>query len=111
MEARINPIIEPIVREFKEALQALYGERLREVILYGSYARGDYDDESDIDLMVVLTDETVNTYREIRQMSGLEADLLLKYGLVISILPTSVNRLKKSFMPIYDEIRRDGRWL
>lgn len=111
MEVRINPIIEPIVREFKAALQVLYGERLQEVILYGSYARGDYDEESDIDLMVVLTDEEVNTYREIRQMSELETTFLLKYGLVISLLPTSVNRLNQSVMPIYDEVRRDGNWL
>lgn len=111
MEACINPAIEPIVREFKAALQALYGDRLHEVILYGSYARGDYDEESDIDLMVVLNDEEVNTYREIRKMSELETIFLLKYGIVISILPTSFKRLNQSVMPIYDEVRRDGNWL
>lgn len=62
----INPIIEPIVREFKSALQTLYGERLHGVVLYGSYARGDYDEESDIDLMVLFNDENVDTYKEIR---------------------------------------------
>ena len=111
MEARINPKIGPIVREFKAALQDLYGERLHDVILYGSYARGDFDEESDIDLMVVLNDEEVNTYREIRQMSELETSFLLKYGLIISILPTSTNRLTRSVMPIYQEVRRDGLYI
>ncbi len=108
MEAIINPAIEPIVREFKAALQAMYGDRLREVILYGSYARGDYDDESDIDLMVVLNDERVDTFGEIRQISPLETRFLLDYGLVVSPLPVAYSRYKDSFSPIYQEVRKDG---
>ncbi|TAE29621.1 MAG: nucleotidyltransferase domain-containing protein [Cytophagales bacterium] len=111
MKAPINPAIEPIVREFKVALQDLYGDRLRDVILYGSYARGDYDDESDIDLMVVLGDEEVDTFREIRRMSELETLFLLKYGIVISLLPSTTRRLQQSIMPIYDNVRREGLWL
>lgn len=107
----INPVIEPIVREFKAALQALYGDRLRDVVLYGSYARGDYDEESDIDLMVLLNDEQVDTYQEIRRMIDLEADFLLVYGKVISLLPVSYVRYTRSMMPIYQEIRRYGLWL
>ena len=104
----INPAIEPIVREFKAALQALYGDRLRDVVLYGSYARGDYNDESDIDLMVLLNDEQVDTYKEIRRMIDLETNFLLLYGKVISLLPVSYRRYNRSVMPIYQEIRRDG---
>ena len=40
MKIMINPVIEPIMREFKTALQARYGDRLRDVVLFGSYARG-----------------------------------------------------------------------
>ena len=104
----INPVIAPIVREFKAALQALYGDRLHGVVLYGSYARGDYDEESDIDLMVLLNDEQVDTYREIRRMIDLETRLLLQYGKVISLLPASYIRYISSLMPIYQEIRHYG---
>ncbi len=108
MKATINPAIEPIVREFKTALQAMYGDRLREVILYGSYARGDYDDESDIDLMVVLNDERVDTFAEIRRISPLETSLLLTYGVAVSPLPVPYSLYKNSFSPIYQEVRKDG---
>ncbi len=104
----INPRIEPIVREFKQALQALYGERLREVVLFGSYARGDYDEESDIDLMVILNDETVDTIAEVFRITEIETDLMLKYGLAISPLPVSHRRYQTSFMPVYQESRREG---
>lgn len=108
MKTSINPAIEPIVREFKETLQSLYGDRLVDVVLYGSYARGDYDDESDIDLMVVLADEVVNTYAEIRTITNVETELLLKYGLVISPLPVSRKKYKASYGGVYQEARKEG---
>ncbi len=104
----INPAIEPIVREFKAALQALYGDRLREVVLYGSYARGDYHDESDIDLMVVLNDEEIKTYRELFRISDIETDFVVKYSVPISPLPVSYKRYKNSMMPVYQNARREG---
>jgi len=111
MEATINPVIEPIVREFKAALQVMYGDRLREVVLYGSYARGDYDEESDIDLMIVLNDERVDTFAEVRRISPLETSFLLTYGVAESPLPGPYSRYKESLSPTYQEVRKDGRVL
>lgn len=108
MKTRINPAIEPMVQEFKKVLQELYGDRLVDVVLYGSYARGDYDDESDIDLMVVLTDEVVNTYAELFQLSDFTMDFILRYGKAISVLPMPVKRYRKSFGPVYQNARREG---
>lgn len=108
MKTRINPAIEPIVREFKAALQDLYGDRLGDVVLYGSYARGDYDDESDIDLMILLNDEDVNTYAEIRKIIDIEVQLLLRYGLAISPLPVSYRKYKTSVGGVYREARKEG---
>lgn len=45
-----------LTTEFKQAMEELYGERLAKVILYGSYARGDFQPESDVDFMIVLKD-------------------------------------------------------
>ncbi len=104
----INPRIEPIVREFKQALQTLYGERLREVVLFGSYARGDYDEESDIDLMVILNDETVDTIAEVFRLAEITSDFILKYGYAISPLPVTNGKYRSSVMPVYREVRREG---
>ena len=107
----INPVIEPIVHEFKAALQSLYGDRLHGVVLYGSYARGDYNEESDIDLMVLLNDEQVNTYTEIFQMSDLSMDFILRYGIAVSVLPAPIDRYRNSFGPVYQDARCEGIWL
>jgi hypothetical protein len=56
--------IAPILEEAKRILRELYGERFSGLVLYGSMARGDYDDESDIDLLVLLKGK-VDPYGEI----------------------------------------------
>ena len=108
MKTGVNPVIEPILSEFKAAMQQLYGDRLHGLILYGSYARGDYDDESDIDLMVVLNDEEVNTYAEIRNIIPTETELLLRYSLAISPLPVSSKKYSVSQGGVYQEARKHG---
>ena len=42
------------LQKVKSASVQLYEKQLNKIILYGSYARGDYTDESDIDIMIVL---------------------------------------------------------
>lgn len=49
--------LQTILKKVTSASVQLYGKRLNKIILYGSYARGDYTDESDIDIMIVLNCE------------------------------------------------------
>ena len=50
-KTKLNKILKKVTQE----VRVLLGDKLRSIILYGSYARGDADAESDIDIMV-LTD-------------------------------------------------------
>lgn len=59
--------IKNVLDEFKANLQELYAERLKNIILYGSYARGEARDESDIDILVILAGEIIPG-REIDRM-------------------------------------------
>ncbi len=108
MKPSINPVIEPVVRAFRAALQTLYGDRLHGVVLYGSYARGDYNDESDIDLLVVLNDAQVDTYREIRKITEVETQLLLTYGLAVSPLPVAIDTYNTAYTGVYQKARQEG---
>lgn len=65
MEIAYNPKpltadqLRSLSQEVKQVLTELYGDRLDRVILYGSYARGDFHAESDVDYLVVLREETI----------------------------------------------------
>jgi uncharacterized protein len=43
-----------VLRKLKEGLADLYGEKLSSVILFGSFARGEASEDSDIDVLIVL---------------------------------------------------------
>ncbi len=71
------------MHEIRAGLEVLYGERLRGVYLYGSYARGEEDSESDVDVLVIL--EGLDHYgAEIDRTSHLVSRISLEYGVSIS---------------------------
>ena len=100
--------IEPILKGFKQKTVELYGDRLKKVILYGSYARGQADDEhSDIDLAVVLAG-TVNPFEEIDRMADIFTDLNLEYNVLIAVYPVSESNFKNVESPLLIYVRREG---
>ena len=93
--------------DLKAELRRLYGSRLREVILYGSQARGDAGPDSDIDVMVVL-DGPVEPMAEIKRALGPVSDLCLKHETLIACMFTTPDTLASSPLPLYENIRREG---
>ncbi|OYT33339.1 hypothetical protein B6U96_16125 [Archaeoglobales archaeon ex4484_92] len=53
----VNEKVKRILAEVKKYLIENYGDEIRHVILYGSHARGDYNRDSDIDILIVVSDE------------------------------------------------------
>ncbi len=102
------PIVQQIATEFKAELQKLYGDELAELILFGSHARGDFHDESDIDFAVVLKNPATTSTSEIMKVSDLGNNLSLKYGQFVSYIGMPEFKLRQSDLGIYQEIRKDG---
>jgi predicted nucleotidyltransferase len=96
-----------ILREYKEGLEGILGDRLREVILYGSRARGDPDDSSDIDVLCVMRGSF--DYGEmIKLTSELTARLSLKYEVVLSRVFVSESDYQARNLPFFMNVRREG---
>jgi len=102
------PLIHQVANEFKTSLQTLYGKELAEVILFGSYARGNNQEESDLDFAVVLRDPNIRHSAEILKTSAIGSRLSLKYGIMISSLPISLHKKQTSMQGIFQEIRKEG---
>lgn len=100
---------EVVTKRFKEIMQELYGERLAKIVLYGSYARGDFHEESDIDFLVVLNDENVQRYVEIKNITLHVEGLEGKEGITISALPMSILKFSYAKTPLLYFIRKEGK--
>lgn len=95
------------MKELNEGLVRIYGNRLKGVYLYGSYARGEAGSDSDIDVMVVL-DDYRNYGKEIDRTGELISELSLDYGASISRVIMKEIQWKSSDTPLLRNIRMDG---
>ncbi len=97
-----------VAQAVKTELQTLYGNRLAKLILYGSYARGDQHEGSDIDFLVILKDDNIKTGAELRFMNSRLFDLELHFNTVISAHPTTLGQYNSSDYIFYQNVRREG---
>lgn len=84
----LPPDLTSLLATLRTELEDLYGDRLVELVLYGSQARGDTHEESDVDVLVVL-DGRVTPGTEIRRMSDLLFQIGMDHEVYISALPVS----------------------
>ena len=94
--------------EFVQRMQHHYGDRLARVVLYGSYARGDFHEESDVDLLVVLNDEAVNGWEESKALFDTEETLSDQFSSAVQSVVVPENLFLTSNRAIFRFIRRDG---
>ncbi|MGA2916697.1 MAG: nucleotidyltransferase domain-containing protein [Sedimentisphaerales bacterium] len=99
--------IEQILKEFRENITQLYKKRLKNIILYGSWARGNATDDSDIDLAIVLEGD-VAAGREIDRMIDIITEINLEYGVLISIYPVSEKDYASVNSPLLLNLRKEG---
>src|ERR1700681_1336965 len=95
------------VLELEKGLKALYAERFRGLLLFGSYSRGDEREGSDVNLLLLL-EGPVNPAREIRVTSDLTARLSLESDSVLSGIPVSFEDFAKAESIFLRTVRREA---
>ncbi|WP_298269071.1 nucleotidyltransferase domain-containing protein [Geobacter sp.] len=107
MAQRFPDKIDQLLAETRSELQRIYGPRLKEIILFGSYARGDFTDDSDVDIIIVLdTLQDIVTERE-RYLTAI-SDISLKYDTVVSVIPYEATAFHTRRSPLLLNIRHEG---
>jgi predicted nucleotidyltransferase len=99
--------IKEVLMEFRAELEKLYGDRLKNIILYGSWARGDATKKSDIDLLIVLGEEVIPG-KEIDRMIEIITEINLKHNVLISVYPVSEKDYSTVNSPLLINVRREG---
>ncbi len=104
--------ISNIIDEFINGVKEILGNRVKKIILYGSYARGDYNESSDIDIMILtdLTDDEMYDY--FVKVSDMAYDIEDANNFDIMISPLVKNIDKFNYwldaLPFYMNIQREG---
>lgn len=110
MNPGIPDIISSAVKELENSLVAIIHDRLKKIILYGSFSRGDYGTESDVDVLI-LADLPEPEFGELnKRLDILSTDLSLKYNIVLSPILKNVNTFSKysEALPFYKNIIKEG---
>ena len=103
-------ILDEVTRQVAQEARRQLGDKLDKVILYGSYARGDYDEESDIDIMVLADIAAEERWQANRALSRALGWLDLEHDVLISINVTDCTTFYKYLdaLPFYGNVRKDG---
>ncbi len=103
---QLQIITETVASQAKQRL----GEKLDAVVLYGSYARGDFNGDSDIDIMVrvICTKDQLHNYRHV--LSDIASDLSLEHDITVSIsvVDSETFYRYRRHLPYFENIEREG---
>lgn len=88
-------------------LGALYGKRFRGLVLFGSYARGEAHEGSDVDLLLLL-DGPVDPDRELLRIEPIKWPLSLENGITLSIFPVDREEYERGERLFLRTARREG---
>jgi len=103
----MNNKVTIILAELRRRMEVLYGERLVQMMLFGSQARGDAEPKSDIDVLVVLRGK-VSSCEEIDRTIKDVADLSLHHNEVVSCVFVSEEQFQQERSPLMLNVRREG---
>lgn len=96
-----------ILQEIKQSLLNFYQDQLEAIILYGSQAREDAKEFSDIDILVILKSE-INAYHEIDKTSQIISGICLSYDVVISRHFISSEKFQNENTPFSYNVKKEG---
>ncbi len=99
-----------LLLEYALGIKTIYGKALKSVILYGSYARADFNADSDQDIMILvdLSEEKIMETRE--KVSEFTYDFNMRYDLEIMPVVKSEKHFNywQAVYPFYQNVNKDG---
>ena len=106
----MSQAVQSLLSGYLSAIRKIYGSHLKQVILYGSYARGDYTAESDVDIMILvdLKDSEMDQYSN--ALSELGFDYNVEYDIWMMPIVKNIDHFHhwETAYPFYKNVRKEG---
>lgn len=102
--------LKTVLAEVKESSEKLYGSKLNKIILYGSYARGDNTEESDIDILILLDCDAAEVKRFRGRTAEMSSDISLEQEVFLAVLLRDRRNFEENatISPFYQNIIQEG---
>ena len=99
-----------IMNTFTAKCKSLYGDKLQDVRLYGSYARGDFTDDSDIDVMIILKMDDSETRKQLGIICEIAYEIDAEYDVLLSpVVQSEYTFNKYKELPgFHNNVMREG---
>ncbi|MCD4782872.1 MAG: nucleotidyltransferase domain-containing protein [Candidatus Eremiobacteraeota bacterium] len=106
MNGKVKNILSGIEAEAKR----IFGNKLVEIILFGSYARDTQESHSDLDIMVIIDEDEENIRKYEDRFTDISFDISLEHDIVPSIILKSRGQFidYKDVLPFYMNVRNEG---
>lgn len=103
----MNKKVKKLLIRVKEYLAERYGNRIKQVILYGSYARGEQHKDSDIDILVVVSND-IDPIEVEESLSDLLFEILLNEKELCSVIAIPEKLFEKYNSPFFLNVKETG---
>lgn len=102
--------VQNILYLFAKDMQKIFRTDLFQVLVYGSYARGDYTETSDIDVMILVKTKAANIRSYLNAVSDCAFEYLMKYRVDISPIVKNIEQFQywEECLPYYHNVRKEG---
>lgn len=100
-----------ITRAMVDCYRVVYGDDIVEIVLFGSYARGNYTEESDIDIVALVRGSREVLQAKLKMVWDVSAELGLENDVIVSpaVVPYDEFMKYKQSLPYYRNIAEKGR--
>ena len=112
MSKSIPKKVNDVLQEFVEGANNIFGNRLKKIILYGSYARGDYNKHSDIDIMILtdLSNGEMGEYQDKIWDYAYDIEYENDFNISLSVLVKNIDKYdaRVNVIPFYTNVENEG---
>lgn len=112
MKKKMPDNIKNVIQEFVKGVNEILGNRVKKVILYGSYARGDFQKSSDIDIMILtdLNGDELSQYRDKIWDFAYDVEFENNFDITLSPLVKNIDKFNYwlNAMPFYMNVQKEG---